>query len=227
MRHAVAGVLAAMMLATCGMEPVVPAPTLEEQARPRAEERSAPDVLRLSGSAVWDGRPTLGGLWIARPGVESRRVLVEGRNGSAAATLLPNMSRDQRFQLSSDLAGVLGVSAGQGIAVRVTALVMPSAGASPLSADTPAVVPAVAESAARVTLSRPQAIQVAVFGVEANAHAAREKLAEAGLRAEIRRSGAAWRVTIPLGGAAGDGAPGELLAKVKRLGFADAYAVAL
>ncbi len=39
--------------------------------------------------------------------------------------------------------------------------------------------------------------------------------------------GNVWRVTIPLDGAAGDGAPGELLAKVKRLGFADAYAVAL
>ena len=111
------------------------------------------------------------------------------RSGSAAAMLLPNMSRDRRFQLSSDLAGVLGVTAGQEIALRVTAFVMTSAGASRLSADTPAVVPAGAESAARYTVSRKQAIQVAVFAVEANAHAARARLAEAGLRAEIRRLG--------------------------------------
>lgn len=234
MRRAVAGVLAAMTLVACGMEPVVPVPTVEEQAQPRLDERPAPEMLRLSGTAVWDGRPTLGGLWIARPGAESHRVLVETRSGSAAAMLLPNMSGDRRFQLSSDLAGVLGVSAAREMPVRVTALVTADTGVAAISGPSSATAPAViSPGTAKEERSGPpgaggrQAIQVAVFGVEANARAAREKLAEAGLRADIRASGAVWRVTIPLAGAARDGAPGEVLAKVKRLGFADAYAVAL
>lgn len=229
MRRAVTSVLAAAALAACGMEPVVPVPTVEEAARPQPGEQMVPDALRLTGTAVWDGRPTLGGLWIARPDVESRRVLIETREGSAAAMLLPNMSRDHRFQLSSDLAGILGVGAGKTVAVRVTALMRPDARDSAGPA-TP-VAQATSERAAAPSPQRrtqaSRAIQVGVFAVEANAQAAVSRLAKAGIAAEIRRSGAVWRVTIPSERAGGDGALGEVLAKVKQLGFADAYAVAL
>lgn len=87
----------------------------------------APDVFQVTDSGLWDGRPSLGGVWVAHPDVsEPERVII--RNNENSKFVIGALFRRERanpgpvLQVSSDAAEALGMLAGSPAALNVTAL---------------------------------------------------------------------------------------------------------
>ena len=92
-----------------------------------AREVEAPEVYQTTDSALWDGRPSLGGIWVAAPDTETpeRVAIFNPATGKSVTGALFKRERDNpgpRLQLSSDAAEALGILAGQPTEIRVTAL---------------------------------------------------------------------------------------------------------
>lgn len=86
----------------------------------RTEERDveAPEIFQATESGLWDGRPSLGGVWVAHPDVkEPGRVIIRNEtNGKFVIGALFRRERQSpgpRVQVSSDAAAALGMLAGQ------------------------------------------------------------------------------------------------------------------
>ena len=240
-----------------------PAPT-QKSTRLVDRDTEAPEVFQTTDTALWDGRPSLGGVWVASPDAKDpERVIIRNKtNGKFVIGALfrrETMNPGPKLQISSDAAAALGILAGQPSEVNVTALrreeapvetdatkpildssetvetasLDPIAGAAaaidraegkpaPQPPAKPAAAPAAAKPAAPAAPAATGAgrsIQIGIFSVEANAERAAATLKKAGLAANVRREEtkgkALWSVT-----SAGDAAT---LAKVKGLGFPDAY----
>lgn len=87
----------------------------------------APEVFQATDSALWDGRPSLGGIWVAAPDVlnPERVLMFNPATGKSVTGALFKRERDNpgpRLQLSSDAAEALGILAGQPTEIKVTAL---------------------------------------------------------------------------------------------------------
>ena len=87
----------------------------------------APEVFQVSEAGLWDGRPSLGGVWVAHPDVaEPERVIIRNAtNGKFVIGALFRRERDipgPRLQTSSDAAAALGMLAGAPVELNVTAL---------------------------------------------------------------------------------------------------------
>lgn len=87
----------------------------------------APDVFDVTEAGLWDGRPSLGGVWVAHPDVkEPERVIIRNTtNGKFVIGALFRRERDipgPQLQASSDAAGALGMLAGAPVQLNVTAL---------------------------------------------------------------------------------------------------------
>lgn len=87
----------------------------------------APEVFSATENGLWDGRPSLGGVWVAHPDVkEPERVIIRNKtNGSFVVGALFRRARDipgPRLQISSDAADALGMLAGAPAKLDVTAL---------------------------------------------------------------------------------------------------------
>ena len=87
----------------------------------------APEVFQATEAGLWDGRPSLGGVWVAHPDVtEPERALIRNTaNGKfvIGALFRPSLDRPgPRFQVSSDAAEALSMLAGQPQNLNVTAL---------------------------------------------------------------------------------------------------------
>jgi cell division septation protein DedD len=87
----------------------------------------APDVFQVTDEALWDGRPSLGGVWVASPdAVDPERVILRNpANGKFVIGALFKRERDNpgpTLQISSDAADALGLLAGQPGTISVTAL---------------------------------------------------------------------------------------------------------
>jgi cell division septation protein DedD len=87
----------------------------------------APDVFSVTDMALWDGRPSLGGVWVASPdAVDPERVILRNpANGKFVIGALFRRERDNpgpALQISSDAAAALGLLAGQPGKIGVTAL---------------------------------------------------------------------------------------------------------
>jgi len=87
----------------------------------------APDVFQATDMGLWDGRPSLGGVWVAHPDVtEPERVII--RNSENSKFVIGALFRRERenpgpvFQVSSDAAAALGMLAGAPAQLNVTAL---------------------------------------------------------------------------------------------------------
>jgi cell division septation protein DedD len=94
---------------------------------PGSQDIERPDIFNATEDALWDGRPSLGGVWIAHPDVTDpeRARITNVANGQSIAGALFRRERDTpgpRLQLSSDLAAALGILAGQPTEVRVVAV---------------------------------------------------------------------------------------------------------
>ena len=87
----------------------------------------APDVFQVTESGLWDGRPSLGGVWVAHPDVtDPERVIIRNSdNGKFVIGALFRREREQPgplLQVSSDAADALGMLAGAPASLNVTAL---------------------------------------------------------------------------------------------------------
>ncbi len=87
----------------------------------------APEIFEVSDEGLWDGRPSLGGVWVAHPDVgDPERVIIRNEeNGRFVIGALFRRERDNpgpALQLSSDAAAALGVLAGDPTTLNVTAL---------------------------------------------------------------------------------------------------------
>lgn len=87
----------------------------------------APQVFQVSDQALWDGRPSLGGVWVASPdAVDPERVIM--RNPANGRSVIGALFRRERLnpgpalQISSDAAAALGILAGQPAEIGVVAL---------------------------------------------------------------------------------------------------------
>ena len=117
------GQLSLKALQTSPDATVTPATT----ARLVERDVEAPDVFQVTETGLWDGRPSLGGVWVAHPDVKDpERVIIRNQaNGKFAIGALFRRERDNpgpSLQLSSDAADAIGVLAGQPVPLNVTAL---------------------------------------------------------------------------------------------------------
>lgn len=117
----------------------------------------APDVFQVTEAGLWDGRPSLGGVWVAHPDVsEPERVII--RNASNNKFVIGALFRRERdipgprIQASSDAAGALGMLAGAPVQLNVTALRREEVAPDPAPVDDGALVDGalVADAAAAI-----------------------------------------------------------------------------
>lgn len=114
----------------------------------------APEVFQRQEAGLWDGRPSLGGVWVAHPNAtDPERVAIRNtRTGATVIGALFRRERDNpgpRFQISSEAASALGILAGAPSEISVTALrlqrvemeIAPTAAPATAAAETLAVAP--------------------------------------------------------------------------------------
>lgn len=87
----------------------------------------SPAVFNMTGEALWDGRPSLGGVWVAHSSVkEPERVMIRNtKNGKSVVGALFRRERENpgpSVQVSSDAADALGMLAGQPASLTIVAL---------------------------------------------------------------------------------------------------------
>jgi len=87
----------------------------------------APEVFQVEETGLWDGRPSLGGVWVAHPDTKDpERVIIRNQaNGKFVIGALFRRERENpgpRLQISSDAAAALGALPGQPTKLNVTAL---------------------------------------------------------------------------------------------------------
>lgn len=91
------------------------------------QDVESPDLFQARENGLWDGRPSLGGVWVAYPGVtDPQRVVIRNEtNGKSTVGALFRRERENpgpKIQLSSDAADKLGILAGQPTMLSVIAL---------------------------------------------------------------------------------------------------------
>lgn len=91
------------------------------------EDVEAPEVFSATEAGLWDGRPSLGGVWVAHPDAKDpERVRIRNEaNGQFVVGALFRREREvpgPRLQLSSDAAQAIGVIAGAPVELSVVAL---------------------------------------------------------------------------------------------------------
>lgn len=130
----------------------------------------APSVFSSTETGLWDGRPSLGGVWVAHPDVtEPERVIIRNTsNGKVVIGALFRRERSQpgpRIQVSSDAAEALGLLAGAPEKLSVIALRREEIEEAPVETEAPAVAaeePATEELAAEAdTMPEPAADPIA------------------------------------------------------------------
>ncbi|MBS0563166.1 MAG: SPOR domain-containing protein [Proteobacteria bacterium] len=125
---------------------------------PAAGERDveAPKLFNMTAKALWDGRPSLGGVWVAHTSVrDPERVMMRNpANGKSVVGALFRREIDNPgppLQLSSDAAEALGLLAGQPATLQVVALQRVEAPAPAPAKPATAVAAAPATSAVTTT----------------------------------------------------------------------------
>lgn len=186
------------------------APNSSESTLLVERDVEAPEVFQVTDRGLWDGRPSLGGVWVAHPDAEDpERVIIRNEeNGRFVIGALFRRERENPgpvLQVSSDAAAALGMVAGAPTDLNVTALrreevaedqetaAAPAAAApsgsiessqiDPIGAAVAAIEEAEAEAEAVApasSLDRPY-IQIGIFSVEANADRTARMMREAGL----------------------------------------------
>ncbi len=129
-----------LALAGCqegGVNPFKAAPKGEavegEAAAPASSARiverdvEAPEVFSVEEAGLWDGRPSLGGVWVAHPTVKDpERVIIRNpANGKFVIGALFRRERENpgpKLQVSSDAAAALDMLAGAPVKLSVVAL---------------------------------------------------------------------------------------------------------
>ncbi|WP_424985856.1 hypothetical protein [Microbulbifer sp. S227A] len=97
------------------------------EAKGAQRDVEAPEVFDISEAGLWDGRPSLGGIWVAHPDVtEPHRVIIRNTsNDTSVVGALFRRERDipgPRIQASSEAAEALAMLPGAPVNLHVTAL---------------------------------------------------------------------------------------------------------
>lgn len=100
---------------------------LQPVATGEFQDVERPDIFAADEAGLWDGRPSLGGVWVAHPDVgDPERVLIRNvTNGQTVVGALFRRERDNpgpRIQVSSDTAVALNMLAGQPTELSIVAL---------------------------------------------------------------------------------------------------------
>lgn len=111
-----------------GGGPATPGAVAQSQSTELVQtDVEAPEVFQLTSQGLWDGRPSLGGVWVAHPDVtDPERVII--RNTTNGQFVIGALFRRERenpgpsLQVSSDAAEALGMLAGAPAELNVTAL---------------------------------------------------------------------------------------------------------
>lgn len=113
-----------------------------QQVKVVERDVEAPEVFQVTENGLWDGRPSLGGVWVAHPDVKDpERVII--RNTTNKKFVIGALFRRERespgprLQVSSDAASELGMLAGQPAQLNVTALRREEVAEEPEPAPTP------------------------------------------------------------------------------------------
>ena len=211
----------------------------------------APNVVNISEAGLWDGRPSLGGIWVAHPDAKDpEKVIIRNpQNGKFVIGALFGREREfsgPSLQLSSDAAEALGILAGQPTNVSVVALrrqsdpvETPEAEKAENQVTEESLDPILqtaeaAIAAADTTTPKPKPsslrkpyLQIGIFGVEDNARSAVSSMSAKGLSASMSKltlnNKPFWRVIA--GPATTTAELSAMLKTVTDAGFADAYAV--
>ncbi|MEP2031573.1 MAG: SPOR domain-containing protein [Paracoccaceae bacterium] len=101
--------------------------TEPQTAKGTERDVEAPEVFEANEAGLWDGRPSLGGVWVAHPDVtEPERVIITNTaNNKSVVGALFRREREipgPRLQISSDAAAELGMLAGAPSQLSVIAL---------------------------------------------------------------------------------------------------------
>ena len=209
----------------------------------------APDVVNISEAGLWDGRPSLGGFWVAHPDAKDpEKVIIRNpKNGKFVIGALFRREREfsgPSLQLSSDAADALGILAGQPTNVSVVALRRQSVpvetpeaekaenqvieeSVDPIQQTAEAAIAATPAPKPKLSSLRKPYLQIGIFGVEANARGAVSSMSAKGLYASMSKltlnNKPFWRVIV--GPAATTAEMSAMRKTVTAAGFADAYAV--
>jgi hypothetical protein len=164
----------------------------DRPAATRLVERDveAPDVFQMSEAGLWDGRPSLGGIWVAHPdATDPERVMI--RNAANGETVVGALFRRERtgpgprFQVSSDAASALGMLAGAPVELDVTALRRKEAPAPEAEAEAPEPAAlAEAEPVETEALDPIESAAAAIDRAEGSAETAEAAVAETQASAE-------------------------------------------
>ena len=211
----------------------------------------APDVVNISEAGLWDGRPSLGGIWVAHPDAKDpEKVIIRNpQNGKFVIGALFGREREfsgPSLQLSSDAADALGILAKQPTNVSVVALrsrTVPEETPEAEMVETQVIEEsldpiqknaetAIASSDTPTPTPKPSSLikpylQIGIFGVEANARGSVSSMNTKGLSASMSKltmnNKPFWRVIV--GPAATTTEMTAMRKTVTDAGFADAYAV--
>lgn len=111
-------------------------PTISNSTELVERDVEAPDVFQVTEQGLWDGRPSLGGVWVAHPdAADPERVII--RNAANGKFVIGALFRRERenpgpaLQVSSDAAEALGLLAGAPASLNVTALRREEAAVAP------------------------------------------------------------------------------------------------
>ena len=204
-------------------------------------EIEAPEVFQMSAEGVWDGKPSLGGVWVAHASAKSAERVIIRDVKSGEFVIGAFFRRDPvksgpSIQISADAAQSLGVLPGQPVKLDVTALrahkAVPKrdnvseASSEDVVATATAALNEIEATASLTELKKPF-IQLGIFNVEQNAQNTATVVRQVGIvpliKQQSRDGKPFWRVVV---GPANSLQEREILLKtVKSVGFQDAYAV--
>ncbi|MCV3272735.1 SPOR domain-containing protein [Roseobacter sinensis] len=157
----------------------------------------APEVFSSNEAGLWDGRPSLGGVWVAHPDVtDPERVLIRNQsNGQFVVGALFRRERDipgPRLQMSSDAAEALGVLAGAPTELEVVALRKET-----VEVDPPAAAEDATEAPAEITETALDPIAAAGAAIEAAEPTAAESTAASTSAEAVIEPAALPQSTLP------------------------------
>lgn len=244
-RNLITPAVVIVALNACAPAAVAPTPAAAPSAPSgQMQDVERPDVFGVTDRGLWDGRPSLGGVWVAHPDVvDPERVIV--RNTANGKSVIAALFRRERanpgpvLQVSSDAAAALGMLAGSPAPLQVTALrrveaPAPAAAAAPVVAatapaaaaprPTPAPTPAPAQPAPAPAAAAGFMVQVGTFASQASADTAIAKLRAAGIAADARAQRVSGRDRFIV--TAGPVADQAGLDKIRELGFDNASRLA-
>lgn len=118
------------------------AQTTARQGEVIERDVEAPEVFQVTEKGLWDGRPSLGGVWVAHPSAKDpERVIIRNpANGKSVVAALFRREREipgPRLQVSSEAAAELGLLAGAPAELSVTALRKQKVPVAPSPAEDP------------------------------------------------------------------------------------------